>query len=70
MAKIRLKSPGALLDDDNRWRVEEDLRTLQRAGEVTADKQRLARAKALATKQQQAVEEITRTSSKPPTKRR
>ena len=34
-----------------RYRAEEDVRTLQRAGEIKADKSRLSTAKALAMKQ-------------------
>lgn len=51
-AKKKKSSPNAIVHDapavwagDSKWRAEEDHRTLTRAGEVMADKDRLREAK-------------------------
>jgi uncharacterized membrane protein (DUF106 family) len=69
--KVRLSNPHALLTDENRWRVEDDLRTVQKAGEVAADKRRMAAVKALQEKQRQAMDRIMRPApaKKPPRRR-
>lgn len=42
-----------------KWQAEDDVRTLQRAGEIERDRQRLARAQAMAKKQAQDLARIT-----------
>jgi len=43
----------------DKWQAEDDVRTLQRAGEIERDKARLARAKATAKKQADDLARIT-----------
>lgn len=43
---------------DKKWRAESDLRTLQQAGEIQADRSRVAAAKKLAAEQAKALTKI------------
>jgi len=43
---------------DNKWRAEDDHRTLTRAGEVMSDRERLKAAKEHAKKQQKHMEKV------------
>jgi len=45
--------------DERRWRAEEDLRTLQRAQEIQADKARVKMAQKIAAEQMKALSRVT-----------
>ena len=56
----KTKSDGmvAAMPPDDSWRVEDDLRTLQRAAEVRADAARMKKALALHAKQSKGLQSI------------
>jgi len=63
--KKKKKSPNALMEPqpavwagDNKWRAEEDHRTLTRAGEVMSDRERMKAAKDHAKKMQKNMEKV------------
>lgn len=63
--KKKKKSPNMLMEPqpavwpgDNKWRAEDDHRTLTRAGEVMSDRDRLKAAKEHAKKQQKHMEKV------------
>ncbi len=58
MKKPVAKSAPAKMPED-RWQAEDDVRILQKAGEIERDRARLARAKATAKKQAQDLARIT-----------
>lgn len=45
-------------DEDKKWRAQDDLRALQRAEEIRADKARMAAVKSCATEQMNALKKI------------
>lgn len=51
-------STAASRAQENKWRAESDLRTLQSAGEIQADKSRVNAAKKLAAEQAKALTKI------------
>jgi len=57
MARVSL---SAMRDaEDKKWQAQDDLRTLQRAREIEADKERLARAKKEAQAQMMALDRVS-----------
>ncbi len=54
-----MKSDAAHEAMENKWRAEEDMRTLTRAAEVKADPKRYKAALALAREQMKALAEVT-----------
>jgi len=57
MARVSL---SAMRDaEDKKWQAQDDLRTLQRAREIEADKERLARAKKEAQSQMTALSRVS-----------
>jgi len=57
MARVSL---SAMRDaEDKKWQAQDDLRTLQRAREIEADKERLARAKKEAQAQMMALGRVS-----------
>lgn len=58
MKKPVAKSAPAKMPED-RWQAEDDVRILQKAGEIERDRARLARAKATAKKQARDLARIT-----------
>ena len=45
--------------EEAKWRAEDDVRTLQRAAEVRADKQRMSAATKMAKRQMKALRSVT-----------
>lgn len=60
--KKKSKSPNEIMPAspmmDRKWRAEEDIRTLQRAAEIKADKSRLSMAKKTAAEQAAQLKKI------------
>lgn len=56
-------APATLAGDEN-WRAQDDLRTVQRAHEVVADKGRFSAAKAEAKRQRESLDRIARLEGK------
>lgn len=56
--KIVSDSCAPSVKEDNKWRAEDDLRTLQRAKEVENDKARMKAVKAIAQEQMNALKKI------------
>ena len=57
-ANALMSSAPAVWAGDNKWRAEEDHRTLTKAGEVMSDRERLKAAKEHAKKQQKHMEKV------------
>jgi hypothetical protein len=58
---MKMKSkPSAMksLSQDDKWQVENDLRTLQDAAKIMADPKRMAKCKAMAEEQQQGMKSM------------
>jgi len=72
MAKKRRKSSGKMTEAmgtpalamDDKWRAEDDLRTLERAHEVTRDSSRFSAAKAEAKRKRESLDRIARLDGK------
>lgn len=62
MAKSNAKSAGVPVSavEDDRWRVEDALRTLQRAGEIVHDKKLMEKVRAMATDKADEMKVIAR----------
>lgn len=52
------EAPALSTSMEKKWRAEADLRTLQQAGEIQADRSRVAAAKKLAAEQAKALTKI------------
>lgn len=56
---VTVKEKGEYPSIDNKWRIEDDLRTLTQAAEIRRDKKRFADAKAMAKDKLAAIKSIT-----------
>lgn len=54
----KLSATPSLCKPDEKWQIEEDLRTLQRAQEIQKDPKRMAKCKALADEQMNALKDV------------
>lgn len=52
-------SPSKWADEDKKYRAESDLRTLQEAGKIQKDKERMKAAKSCAKEQMKALSHVT-----------
>jgi len=57
-------TPAIDIAEDERWRAQDDLRTIQRAHEVVRDSARFKRAKAEAKRQKESLDRIARIDGK------
>lgn len=64
--KAKSKGPAVAASDgmDDSWRARDDIHTLQRAAEITADKARVRAARAEADRQKKALDRIARLDGK------
>lgn len=59
-SKTMPASPVKMSKDEQKWRAEDDMRTLLRAEEIRADKARLSKASAIAKQQMAAVAKVAK----------
>lgn len=69
MAKAKIKStsaavPTSVRDEDDRYRVEDALRTLQRAGEIVHDAKLMAKVKIMASEKVDEMKAIEKSADK------
>lgn len=56
--KKTIRPATASMCEDDRWRAEEDMRTLRRAAEIKADPNRLGKARKVALAEMQALKNV------------